>query len=537
MTKKYPLSDLVTDTAYDNVLHADVLVIGGSVAGCWSALTARKLGAEVILVEKSYVGTAGVVATATGGAAYTLPGQTERNQRLIYSRHKAAAGIDDLAFIERVYNYSYTIALKLKNIGFQSSFGTPSLTGEERLLAFHGPYALHFLREKLLEAGVRILDFSPAIELLKNDSGVAGAAGINTRSSDTWLVRARSTILATGGNAFRSGAMGTHDITGDGHLMAAEAGAVFSGMEYSGHYGISPQGSPTTKGFWYGSATFYDGNGRELPENGWESVARVAKAIMETGGAYACMNQGGPLLAEFARSVSSIYEHFNKIGVDPFTEKFPLELRYEGLIRATGGILVNDHAETNVPGLFAAGDVTDRTKLTGAAMSGAGPAIAWCVVSAEWAANAAVVYANETGKKETKTQALGSLGIRPIKKSDFTPASIILSGVQAEILPIEKNVFRTLNGINSSLKSLDVLWANAREGLGAGVANLLQSRESAAMLASARWIYTAAQTRRETRGLHRLVEYPEQDPAQLDRIIVSGLDNISIQRISLHQSV
>lgn len=539
MAKPYPLSDRVSDAAHDAVLQADVLVIGGSVAGCWAALTARRQGARVVLVEKDRVGVAGVVAAATGGAAYTLPGQTERNQRLIRSRHDAAGGIDDLEFVERVFDHSYTIALKLQALGFESSFGAPSLTGQQHLMSFQGHYALYFLRQKLLEAGVTVLDHSPAVELVRDDGGIAGAAGTFTKTGQSWLVRARATILATGGNAFRSGAMGTRDITGDGHLMAAEAGAVFSGMEYSGHYGISPQGSPTTKGFWYGSATFYDGHGRELEANGWESVALVAKAVMETGGAYACMNQGGPQLAAFARSVSSIYEHFQKAGVDPFTERFPLELRYEGLIRATGGLVTNERAETAVPGLFAAGDITDRTRMTGAAMSGAGPAIAWCLVSAEWAAGAAVAHALQRGGHDGgAAQALGGVGVRPASGSGSASAQAVREGVQGEILPIEKNVFRSVAGIEASLGVLDGLWERSRAGLGVqgqGGDSLRESREAAAMLASARWIYRSAYTRRETRGLHRLVELPESDPLQQDRIVVGGLDDVGIRRTSLRE--
>ena len=47
----------------DAVLQADVLVIGGSIAGCWAALVAKQNGAErVVVCEKGWVGQAGVVA-------------------------------------------------------------------------------------------------------------------------------------------------------------------------------------------------------------------------------------------------------------------------------------------------------------------------------------------------------------------------------------------------------------------------------------------------------------------------------------------
>jgi len=490
----------------------------------------------VILAEKAQVGTAGVVAQAGGSGYYTRPGEEEYNRKLIHSRHDAACGLDDLTAIERIYEESYRIGLQLKALGFLSNNGMPTLDGSPpSLLAFHGARAMLFLREQLEKTGVVMLDHSPALELLGDEGTVAGAAGLDTRDGHSWAVRAGAVILATGGNAFLSGAMGTQGTTGEGHLMAAEAGASLASMEFSGHYGISPQGSPTTKGFWYGSATFYDGQGRELPANGWESVADVARAILETGGAYASMNKGGASLKAFARTVSSIYDHFQTIGLDPYTERFPIELRYEGLIRSAGGLVVDAHAATAVPGLYAAGDVTERTHLSGAAMSGGGPAIAWCLVSAKWAAQASVDFARSRPSSKAPLRALGGTGLRPRRGGNPSLSSnALLQRAQDEILPIDKNVFRTRNGIAASLARLDDRWASAADGLAPQAhQKAWQTREAAALLAGARWIYRSAGVRHESRGLHRLQEAPTQDPAQRDRIVVNGLHDIGLQRIAL----
>ncbi|UOO92532.1 FAD-dependent oxidoreductase [Vitreoscilla stercoraria] len=370
----------------DHRIQADVLVIGGSIAGCWAAMVARQNGAErVVVCDKSRVGVAGVVAQASGSAAYLIPGADEYNEKLVHSRHLAAEGMDNLDFVRYVFGESYKIALELQKLGFVSPVNRPDINGvRSNLLAFDGHEALGFFRQLLLSAGVTILDESPALELLRHQDGnIVGANGVHKTTEKTWSVLAGAVILATGGNAFRSGAMGTHDTTGDGHLFAAEAGAQFSGMEFSGHYGISPLGSTTTKGFWLSSASFYDANGQELQGNGWESVHTIGQAILDTGGAFASMNKANEGLKIYAKNVPSIYHHFQNLGIDPYTEKFPIELRYEGLVRSVGGIVVDEHAQTGIPGLYAVGDVTERSKMTGAAMSGAGPAIAWCLVSAK----------------------------------------------------------------------------------------------------------------------------------------------------------
>lgn len=519
----------------NNNYDADVLVIGGSVAGCWSALKARQQGASVVLAEKDVVGRAGVVAQASGSGTYFIPGADAYNDKLTHSRHGAAEGMDNLDFVRHVFTESYKIAQELIELGFKSSVNTPNINGvQSNLLAFDGTNALGFFRELLISVGVTVLDYSPATQLLRNDNGhIVGATGNNTQTKQSWQVTASAVILATGGSAFRSGAMGTYHVTGDGHLLGAEAGTTFSGMEFSGHYGISPKNSATTKGFWLSSATFYDNNGQELQTNGWESVHLVGKAIIETGGAYACMNKGNQaVLKVFAKGVPSIYEYFQKTNIDPFTEKFPIDLRYEGLVRSVGGIVIDENGATNVPGLYAAGDVTERSRITGAAMSGAGPAIAWCLVSASIAAPHAAKYALEhAAERKRPARGIGKtrLAFVPGKAPDHQH---IIRTVQEEILPIEKNVFRSITHLRKTRTKLDSLWQQVNEQ-GVGVSEPSQqyiAREAAAMLFDARLIFHSASERLETRGLHRLVDYPETDAKQHHHHLLTGTDEIRLQK-------
>ena len=65
-------------------------------------------------------------------------------------------------------------------------------------------------------------------------------------------------VLASGGCAFLSRALGTNVNTGDGAPMAAEVGADLSGMEFSDAYGLVPAGSTVTKTAYYGYATGFD---------------------------------------------------------------------------------------------------------------------------------------------------------------------------------------------------------------------------------------------------------------------------------------
>ena len=46
------------------------------------------------------------------------------------------------------------------------------------------------------------------------------------------------------------------------------------------------------------------------------------------------------------------------------------------------------------------------------------------------------------------------------------------------------------------------------------------------MTAHGRWMFHAALQRTETRGMHKRLDYPQQDPAQQFRLLTGGLDDI-----------
>ncbi|WP_204350408.1 FAD-binding protein, partial [Klebsiella pneumoniae] len=62
-----------------------------------------------------------------------------------------------------------------------------------------------------------------------------------------YRVVAGATILATGGTSFLSHLLGSRNNTGDGYLMAAEAGASLSGMEFTAVYTVAPKHSTMTR--------------------------------------------------------------------------------------------------------------------------------------------------------------------------------------------------------------------------------------------------------------------------------------------------
>jgi succinate dehydrogenase/fumarate reductase flavoprotein subunit len=58
---------------------------------------------------------------------------------------------------------------------------------------------------------------------------------------------------------------------------------------------------------------------------------------------------------------------------------------------------------------------------------------------------------------------------------------------------------------------------------------IVRSREAAAMVATARWMYNSGLQRQETRGMHKREDYPQQDPNQQYRLLSGGLDKIWVK--------
>ena len=151
------------------------------------------------------------------------------------------------------------------------------------------------MRKKITKAGVKILDHSPALELLVDaDGAVAGATGVNRQTGDRWTVRAGAVVIATGGCAFLSKALGCNVLTGDGYLMAAEAGAQMSGMEFSNAYAISPAFSSVTKGAYYRWATFNYEDGTPIPGAGSQRGRSVIAQTLLTQPVYAILDKATP---------------------------------------------------------------------------------------------------------------------------------------------------------------------------------------------------------------------------------------------------
>lgn len=516
-------------TDFEPNLQADVLVIGGGPAGTWAAWSAASSGAKVVLVDKGYCGTSGCAAASGNGVWYVSPDPEEREVAMA-SREGLGGFLANRQWMRRVLDQTYT------NVNLLAEWGYPfpsDETGKPDRRSLQGPEYMRLMRKQIKRAGVTILDNSPALQLLVDEDGaVAGATGMNRQSEKKWQVRSLATIIATGGCAFLSKALGCNVLTGDGYLMAAEAGAEMSGMEFSNAYGISPAFSSVTKTLFYNWATFTYEDGTPIPGAGSQRGRSVIAKTLLNQPVYAILDQATEEMRVFMRSAQpNFFLPFDRAGIDPFTQRFPVTLRLEGTVRGTGGIrIVDETCATSVRGLYTAGDAATRELICGGFTGGGSHNAAWAISSGFWSGQSATEYATRSPHQATQrpVKGVGEAGFNPGSGRTLNIEETI-QATQAEVFPYDRNYFRTENGLATSVQRLNSLWEEIRNSQIAEAQNIVRAREAAAMLATARWMYSSALERQETRGMHKHEDYPELDPNQQHYLISGGLDRVWVK--------
>ncbi|MGN7166433.1 FAD-dependent oxidoreductase [Paenibacillus cellulositrophicus] len=513
----------------DIQLTTDVLVLGGGPAGAWAAWRAASKGARVVLADKGFLGSSG--ATAPGGTTLlVIPPVAKLREDAVQSRLKAGGYLSENAWIHRVLDEVETYLEKVGEWGYpfpKDDNGNPLRTH------LHGPEYMKLMRRAVRQAGVRILDQSPALELLHDANGVGGARGVNRLTGQEWEVRSNAVVLATGGCAFLSNGLGCNVLTGEGLLMAAETGAELSGMEFSRQYAPSAAFGSVTRGRMLAWSTLYDQEGRVIGR-GDRAFGSLQQHLLK-GPVYASINLADTEeKRRFLRHAHPIFfMPLERAGIDPFRDKFPLTLRYEGTMRGTGGLrLTGNDCRTSVPGLYAAGDAASREKVTGAISGGGAYNASWAICSGNWAGEGAAEYAlSQAGDacKRNLTPA-GRYGLVQHSDADrLMDVPQIISAIQREVFPLSINFFRSEPVIRASLDRLHGLVPFLHDSVTDDHRHRVRAREAAGMVATARWMYSAALARKESRGLHAFAEYPQLDPRQTHRLLVSGVDRIHIR--------
>ncbi len=509
-------------------LDADVLVIGGGPAGTWAAISASSKGAKVVLVDKGFCGSSGASAPSGTGVWYVPPDPAKRAAAM-NSRWDLGGRLADPAWMRRTLDQTYA------NVNQLAEWGHPfsnDENGNPIRRSLDGPDYMRLMRKRTKSAGVKILDHSPALELLRDESGaVAGAAGIRRQKGDTWLVRAGAVVIATGGCAFLSKALGCNVLTGDGLLLASELGAQLSGMEFSTAYAMALEGGSVTKTRFYDWASFTFEDGTPIPGAASKGGRSVIARVLQTQRVFAQLDKADEKTQQAMRYAQpNFFLPLDRVGIDPFTQRFPVTLLLEGTVRGTGGLRIIDNGcATTVSGLYAAGDAATRELVCGAFTGGGSHNAAWAMSSGFWAGHAAGDYGQRHRGRNRRFVRAGGTGVAD-GYAEAIDAERLIHAVKAEVHPYDRNYLRSGEGLTHSLSRLDALWSGMRTAQAPSLGEAQRTREGVAMLATSRWMYRSALSRTETRGMHKREDFPQKDDNQLHYTISGGLDEVWIDR-------
>lgn len=380
-------------------IDTDFLIIGGGSAGCIAALHALQIKPDlkVTIFEKSDVMYGGAIARGMDALnIVAIPGRTTPELYLEAIR-AGAGGIVDAAPSYVMAERSYDLLKEMESWGVcfpkdgQGNYKTLKyhVKGEFQT-AMEEPELKTMLVKRMLDLGARPVNRVMAIRPLLDEGRIAGAIGLNVRTGQLVVCRAKAALIATGGlgrlTLPNSGYMyGVYDYpgnTGDGWTFGLKAGVGLTGMEYTQRVMlIKDTNMPLL-------AITVSRGGRVLDS---EDNIIMEGEVGNTGIMNDAYNEGrGPLrirLKHLPEEKIREIEHILFTTERPVNERFfagrginfrkdDIELWPTEFLLCGGhglaGIRVNERAETCVPGLYAAGDVASVAKqhLTGAFVFG-----------------------------------------------------------------------------------------------------------------------------------------------------------------------
>jgi L-aspartate oxidase len=105
-----------------------------------------------------------------------------------------------------------------------------------------------------------------------------------------------------------------------------------------------------------------------------------------------------------------------------------------------------------------------------------------------------------------------------------------VAAVQRGLLDYDRNIFRDAAGLQDSLHQVEDAWRDFSDHAGgdqaATATERLRLRETAALLANARWSLSSSLLRTESRGMHQRTDAPQTRPELAHRITVGGLQQL-----------
>jgi succinate dehydrogenase / fumarate reductase flavoprotein subunit len=359
----------------------DVLVIGAGLAGQRAALSAARSGASVGIISKVHPVRSHSNAAQGGINAALNPEDSWESHA--YDTVKGSDYLGDQDAIEIMCREAPEELLELEHMGVtfhrneEGLLGTRAFGGASAARTYYvaditGQAILHVLYEQLMkhEEVERYEEWFTTGLVLDESGRCSGAITRNLRDGEMLLFKAKAVILATGGNGqcFKP-TTNALICTGDGISMAYRIGAPLMDMEMIQYHPttLAGNGLLITEGARGEGAHLYNALGERFMEKYAPNKMELASRDVVSRAEQTEINEGRGFpdgtvalditvvprkrVHEALREIVNVGRDF--AGVD--ITKEPIHIK-PGNHYIMGGVKTDNNGETEVPGLYAAGE-------------------------------------------------------------------------------------------------------------------------------------------------------------------------------------
>jgi succinate dehydrogenase/fumarate reductase flavoprotein subunit len=458
----------------ERLIETDILILGGGIAGLYAAIRAKSTPLDVVLVDKAFPGRSGSSLFASGAICGYQPDDNAIDY--LIDDLKTCFFLDDQVQARKVIEGIYACRKEMESWGVDWVRDDKGNIIRKKGIGMTSSYNIHFnggrrlmniIRGEAIRRGTLTMDRIMITDLLQANGEIIGAAGFHIRTGDFYCINAKSTIIATGVFDAKGG-QPQWNLTGDGVAAALRVGAELRNMEQydwtmapakyfdrsSGCHVLLGHGAHLVNRF--GGRFIHKyldrfGCSAELgdrtPRNVF--VYSIAQETATGNGPIFidCRHLPDHEIESIKNSIPFLYASWVKAKLNIKEDLIEYTVLPHGTT-ATGGIKIDENAETTISGLYCAGDAADRmwagiNGLTGAIVSGC------------WAAESAVKRA-----LEILNQNIDIDQVMDIKKRLFQPlqggslkTSEAISKVQ-QILYQDIGIMRTAERLEHAISNV-----------------------------------------------------------------------------------
>ena len=529
------------------LLAHDILIIGGGLAGLRAAIEAKKSGRDVAILSKVHPLRSHSVA-AQGGINAALENATTPTkdtwENHAFDTIKGSDYLADQDAVEIMCREAMERVIEMEHWGTlfsrtedgkiaQRPFGGAGFPRACYAADRTGHNLLHTLYEQVICLQIHVYEEWYVLSLVVEDGRCAAVLALDFFEGRIVLIQAKAVILTTGGYG-RIYLRSTNAVinTGSGCFLAYQAGVPLEDMEFVQFHPTSLYGTNIliTEGARGEGGYLINANGERFME-------RYAPHLMELG-PRDIVARGTQMEIDQGRGFEGGYVHLDlrhlgreKImdrlpgirqiamdfaGVDPIAEPIPIQPAQH---YSMGGIPTNADAETQLPGVLAAGECA-CVSVHGANRLG-GNSLLETLVFGERAGRKAAEQAGKEKKIPDRTifqerLRVFQLGLEEIFGRKGEEPSFLIRDEMKTLMTSQVGIFR---GESALLAAREKIQELKKRFLKTGLkqkslafnSEFVQYWELEGMLHLAEATVEGAFARKESRGSHFRVDYPNRD--------------------------